>query len=213
MIDVAHHRDDWWPGHFNLADILIAHEVLEGFVGHLVLKGDDLGVGSELRSHILHQLSVERLVDGDKNAAHQKRCDQVFAAYTQLFGQIFYADAFCHRNGAGDRHRLLGNLRSAETRRGRKALHWAFLGLGILLPSATLLRSGSLRPRSLAGRRCEAAGTTGTGPGGAKSRASTETGPGGAETRTSAGAGSSPGLGTGGVHGPARTAGSVLWTG
>src|SRR5712671_4699589 len=138
MIDVAHHRNDRWPGHFNFADILLAHEAFEGLVGHLILKRDDLGVGSELRSHVLHQLSVEGLVDGDKDAAHQEGCDEILAAHTQLFRQIFYADAFCDRDGPGDRHRLLGDLRSAKTRRWREALHWAFLGLRILLASTTL---------------------------------------------------------------------------
>src|ERR1700733_2161359 len=171
MIDVAHHRNDGWPGHFDLADVLILHQVFEGFVRHLVFEGDDLRVGPELGSHILDQLSVERLVDSDKYAAHQEGCDQVFAAHTQFFRQIFYADAFCDRDGAGDRHRLLGNLRSAETRRWRKALHWAFLGLGVLLASATLLRSRSLRPRSFAWRRGQATGATDSRPGRAKSRA------------------------------------------
>src|ERR1700691_1687970 len=154
MIDVAHDGDHGWPRHFNLADILILHEVFQGLVRHLVFKSDDLGVGPELGSHILDQLSVERLVDGDKNAAHEQRSDQVFAAYSQFFRQILYADAFCHRDGTGDGHWLLGELRAAKTRRGRKALHWAFLGLGILLASAALLRSRPLRTWGFPWRRC-----------------------------------------------------------
>src|SRR6202050_219844 len=148
MIDVAHDGDHGWPRPFNPAAILILHEVFEGLVRHLVFESNDLRVGPELGGHILHQLSVERLVDGDKNAAHEQRSDQVFAAYSQFFRQILYADAFCHRDGTGDRHGLLGDLSSAKTRRGRKALHWTFLGLGILLASAPLLRSRSLGTRS-----------------------------------------------------------------
>src|SRR5580658_6052106 len=153
MIDVAYDGDHGWPRHFNLADILILHEVFEGLVRHLVFESNDLGVGPELGGHILDQLSVERLIDGDKNAAHEQRSDQVFAAYSQFFRQVLYADTFCHRDGTGDGHRLLGDLRSAKTRRGRKALHWPFLGLRILLASTPLLRSCPLRTRSLPWRR------------------------------------------------------------
>src|ERR1700723_1843927 len=204
MIYVAHDGHDRRTGDFNLADILILHEVFEGLVGHLVFKRNDLGIGAELGRHILYQLSVERLVDGDKNAPHQERRNQVLAAHAQLFRQILYADAFCHRDRAGDWHRFLRNLRSAETRRRRKALHWAFLGLRILLPSAALLRSRSLRPGSFAWRRRQTTGTAHAGTGGATA------GPRGAETRASAGAGSSTGLSPGWVHRPARTSWPVL---
>src|ERR1700679_316792 len=160
MIDVTHDGDHRRPRHFNLADILILHEVFEGLVGHLIFEGDDLRVGPELGRHILDQFSIERLVDGDKHAAHEQRSDQVFAAYSQFFRQVFYADAFCHRDGTGDGDRLLGNLRSAKTRRRRKALHWAFLGLGVLLASTPLLRSCPLRTRSFPWRRSETACAT-----------------------------------------------------
>src|SRR6202044_318221 len=158
MIYVAHDGHDRRTGDFNLADILILHEVFEGLVGHLVFKRNDLGIGAE------------------------------------LVRQILYADAFCHRDRAGDWHRFLRNLRSAETRRRRKALHWAFLGLRILLPSAALLRSRSLRPGSFAWRRRQTPCTAHTGPWRTETRAGAEAGPRGAETRASAGAGSSTGL-------------------
>src|SRR3984957_17541114 len=195
MIDVAHDRNHRRPGHFDLADVLILHQVLEGLIGHLVFEGDDLGIGPELSSHILNQLSIERLVDGDKDAPHQEGCDEVLAAHAQLFRQILYADAFCHRDGTGDRHRLLGNLGSAEARRRGKALHWAFFGLGILLASTTLLWSSPLRARSFAWRRRQATCTARTRAGGAKSRAGTKAGTWSAKGGTSAGAGGTTGLG------------------
>ena len=89
-----------------LVGILLRKQVLQRLVGHLVFKGDDLGVGPELAGDILHQLGVERLVHGDEHAAHQQAGDQVFAANFELFREVLDADAFRHRNGAGDGQRL-----------------------------------------------------------------------------------------------------------
>src|SRR5277367_6189620 len=214
MIDVAHHRHHRWASDFNLTHVLILHQVFEGLVGHLIFEGDDLGVGSKLGSHILNQFGIEGLIDGDKNAAHQKRCDEVLTAYTQFFGQVLYANAFCHRDGTGDGHRLRRDLRSAETRRRGEALHWAFLGLGILLASATLLRSCALRPWSFAWRWSQATCATGSRARGAKAGPSAKAGARSTKTRPSAGTGSSAGLGPCGVHGATSASRSILsWPG
>src|SRR5689334_21913424 len=69
------------------------------------------------------QLEVKALVHRGHHALHQQTRDQVFGAYTQLFRQVFYADAFTNRDGARNGKRL---IRQRQTRRWRKALHRAF---------------------------------------------------------------------------------------
>ncbi len=207
---MAHHRNHRWPGHFDLADILIAHEVFQRFIGHLVFKGDDLSVSPELRGHVFYQLGIKRLIDGDKNAPHEQRSNKILAAYSELFRKILHADAFCHRDGTGDGHRLLRNLSTAETRRWGKALHGAFLGLRILLASAPLLRSRPLRPGRFPWRGHQPGCTSSTRPSGTEARPSAKARPSGAKARPSTGPGWSTRLGPRWVHGPARTHGSVL---
>ena len=115
----------------------------------------------KLGGHVLHHLGVERLVDGDEDAAHQQGRDQVLGADLELFGQVLDADALGDGDLAGDGQRLIAEVcRSAITRRRHKALHRAFLGLGVLRTSAAASWRGALRARRFAGRRCAAGAGT-----------------------------------------------------
>ena len=126
---------------------------------------DDVGVGAESGGHILDHLAVERLVDRDEDAAHEQGGDQVLGANFELLGEILYADAFSDGDFAGDGQRLVAEVCcTAKTRRRHKALHRAFLRLGILLASAA-----SLWERARCGRGASPAGgappaTAGRGP-------------------------------------------------
>ena len=163
MIDVTHDSDDRWAHDFDFADVFLSEQRFERFVRHLVFEADDAGVGAELTRHILHQFSIERLVHGDKDTAHQERRDEILATDSELFCEVLYADTLGHRDGAGDGQRLLRNLRSTKTRWWRKALHRAFFGLRVLLASTAAWRTArTLRARRLARRRHEAStgGTT-----------------------------------------------------
>ena len=64
--------------------------------------------GAELGGDVLDHLGVERLVDGDEDAAHQQGGDQVLGADFELFGQVLDADALGDRDLAGDGQRLSG---------------------------------------------------------------------------------------------------------
>ncbi len=145
MIDVAHDRDHRRPRDFELIGIRLLEQVFDGFVGHLVFEADDLGVGAELAGDVLHQFRIERLIDRDENAAHQQSCDQIFAAHFELLGEILDADAFGHRDGAGDRHRLAGHLQAAKTWWRLEALHRAFFALFVapVPPRRAAVRSAS----------------------------------------------------------------------
>ena len=107
------------------------------WLANLLFVADDGGAGAELGGDILHHFGVERLVHGDEDAAHEQRGDQVLGANFELLGQVLYADAFGHGDFARDGQRLVAELRgAAKTWRRHKALHRAFLRLGILLPAA-----------------------------------------------------------------------------
>ncbi len=153
MIDVAHDGDHRRTRNLVLVGIFLREDVFDGLVGHLVLKCDDLGVGAELAGNILDEFAIERLVDGDEDAAHEQHGDEILAAHSELLGKILDADAFRHGDGAGDGQRLSGNLGSAETRWRSEALHRAFLGLGVLLAATARVSTGStLRTRRFAWR-------------------------------------------------------------
>ena len=123
----------------------VFEEAFDGLVLELLFDGDDLGVRAELARHILDQLAFERLVDGDEDALHQEGGDEVLAADVELFGEVLDADAFGHRDGAGDGHGLARDLRTAETRWRLEALHRAFLGLLVALVARALARPGIAR--------------------------------------------------------------------
>ena len=95
-----------------------------GFLGRLLLEGDDRGVRAEVAGHIASQLRIERLIDGGEDAPRQQPRDHILGAHAEQFGQILDADAFGDRDGARDRHRLIGRL---HPRRRNEALHRAFL--------------------------------------------------------------------------------------
>ena len=159
VIDVAHDGDDRGTRNFELAGVLGFENFFDGLVGEFFFVADDGGAGAELGGHILDHLGVERLVDGDEDAAHEQGGDEVLGADFELLGQVLDADAFGHGDFAGDGQRLIAEMCGpAKTWRRHKALHWAFLGLGILLAPPRPARCwGALRARRFAGRWSAAA--------------------------------------------------------
>ena len=156
VIDMAHDRDHGGTGHFDHVGFVGFEHLFDGLVLQLLFVADDVGGGAELGRDILHHLGVEGLVDGDEDAAHEQRRDQVLGADLELLGQVLDADALGHRDFTGNRQRLLGEVgRPAKTARRDKALHRAFLGLGILLATAAATpgRRATRGPRRFAGRR------------------------------------------------------------
>ena len=161
VIDVAHDGDHGRARHFELVGVFGFEHLFDGLVRDLLFVADDGGGSAELGGHVLHHLGVERLVDGDEDAAHEQRGDQVLGADVELFGQVLDADALGDGDLAGDGHRLVAVLHAAIARRRHKALHRAFFGLGILLlATAAAARGGALRARSFAGGRCAAGSGT-----------------------------------------------------
>ena len=71
---------------------------------------DDGRVGAELACDVLDQLAFERLVDGDEHALHQQHGDEVLAADFELLGEVLDRDTFGHRDGLGDRQRLMRDI-------------------------------------------------------------------------------------------------------
>ncbi len=138
VVDVAHDGDHGSAGNLELVGVGGFENFFDGLVGELFFVADDGGRRAKLGGDVLHHLGVERLVDGDEDAAHEQHGDQVLGADLEFFGQVLYADALGHGDFTGDGQRLGAELwRTAETWRRHKALHRAFLGLGILLASAT----------------------------------------------------------------------------
>ena len=113
VIDVAHDGDDGRADDLDHAGGVF-EEAFDGLVLELLFDGDDGGVGAELAGDFLDQLAVERLVDGDHDALHQQRGDEVLAADVELLGEVLDGDAFGDGDGLGDGHRLAGDLRAAE---------------------------------------------------------------------------------------------------
>ena len=101
VIDVAHDGDDRGPRDLDQAGGVF-EEALDGLVFELLFDGDDLGVGAELAGDVLNQLTVERLVDGDEDTAHEQDGDEVLAADIEFFGEVLDADAFGDGDGARD---------------------------------------------------------------------------------------------------------------
>ena len=160
MVDVTHDRNHRSARHFEFAGILGHEYFFDCLVGQFFFVADNGCACTELGSNVLHHGGVERLVHGYEYTAHQQCCDQVLGANFELLGQILHADAFSYGDFAGDRQRLIAEVRgAAKTWWRHKALHWAFLGLWILLATAAgaILRC-ALRARRLTGRR-SAAGT------------------------------------------------------
>ena len=69
VIDVAHDGDHGRTRHFELAGVFGFENFFDGLVGDLFFVADDGGRGAELGGHVLDHLGVERLVDGDEDAA------------------------------------------------------------------------------------------------------------------------------------------------
>src|SRR6185503_14991108 len=159
VIHVTHDRDyrsTWYLDEVGLFRI-------ENFFDCLVLELffiADHGCGCpEFRGHILHHLSVERLVDRDEDAAHQQNRDQVLRADLKLLRKVLHADAFRHRDLTRNWKRLVAEVGCAtKTWRWHKALHWAFLRLRILLASTARASRSTLRTRSFT-RRWNGSGT------------------------------------------------------
>src|SRR6185437_9210069 len=159
VIDVTHDGDDRGAGHFDHVGLVGVEHLFDGLVFQFLFIGDDVGLGAEAGGHVLHGFCVERLVNGDEEAAHEQDGDQVLGANFELLGQVLDADAFGHRDLAGDRQGLGGEVGCpAKTWRRDKALHRAFLGLGVLLATAASgSRRTTRRTRGLAGGRCACA--------------------------------------------------------
>ncbi len=135
VVDVTHDGDDGRADDLDHASGVF-EEAFDGLVLELLFDGDDLGVGSELAGYFFDEFAFERLVDGDEDALHQEGGDEVLAADFELFGEVFYADAFGDGDGLGDGQRLTRELRAAVTRWRLEALHRAFLGLLVALSAA-----------------------------------------------------------------------------
>ena len=108
VVDVAHDGDHGRARNFELVGIVGFEHFFDGLVGQLLFVADDGGGGAELGGHVLHHLGVERLVDGDEDAAHEQGGDQVLGADFELLGQVLDADAFGHGDFTRDRQRLSG---------------------------------------------------------------------------------------------------------
>ena len=141
-------------GTSSIVGVLGFEHFFDGLVRQLFFVADDVGGRAELGGHVLHHLGVERLVDGDEDAAHEQGGDQVLGADFELLGQVLDADALGDGDLAGDGQRLGAVLHAAIAWRRHKALHRAFFGLGILLlASAAAARGSALRARRFAGGR------------------------------------------------------------
>jgi hypothetical protein len=156
VIDVAHDGDDGRAGDFKLAGVFSFENFFDGLVGDFFFVADDGGGGAELGGDVLDHLGVEGLVDGDKDAAHEQRGDEVLGADFEFFGQVLYADAFGDGDFAGDGKGLAAVLHSAIAWRRHKALHRAFLGFGVLRTTAATTRRGTLRTGRFSGGRSAA---------------------------------------------------------
>src|SRR6185312_3968272 len=84
---------------------------------------DGLRLSAKMPRQILGQFEIEALVYRGHYALHQQAGDQVFGADTQLFREIFYADAFTNGDGSRNGKRL---VRQRQTRRWNKPFHRAF---------------------------------------------------------------------------------------
>jgi len=86
VIHVAHDGDHGRTRNFKLAGVLRFQNFFDGLVGDLFFVTDDRGGRAELGGDVLHHLGVQGLVDGNEDAAHQQRGDQVFGADFKLLG-------------------------------------------------------------------------------------------------------------------------------
>ncbi len=118
VIDVAHDGDHGCTRYLELAGIFGFEHFFDGLVRQFFFVADDGGAGAELGGDVLHHLGVERLVHGDEDAAHEQRRDQVLGANFELLGQVLHADAFGHRDLAGDGQRLVAEVCAAPPKRG-----------------------------------------------------------------------------------------------
>ncbi len=183
VIDVAHDGDNRRPWDFKLAGVFSFEDFFDGLVGDLFFVADDGGGGAEFGGDVLDHLGVEGLVDGDEDAAHEQRGDEVLGADFEFLGQVLYADALSDGDFAGDGKGLAAVLNSAIAWRRHKALHRAFLGFGVLRATAATAGRGTLRTgRFTGGRSAACAGTRTAEAAGAGCKAGTR-----AETGTRAG--------------------------
>src|SRR5208337_4354151 len=158
VIDVAHDGDDRRAWDFKLAGVFGFEDLFDGLVGDLLFVTDDSGGGAELGGDVFDHLGVEGLVDGDEDAAHEQRGDEVLGANFEFFGKILDADALGDGDFAGDGKGLAAELYSAIAGRRHKALHRAFLGFWVLRATAAAPGRSTLRAGGFAGWR-SAAGT------------------------------------------------------
>ena len=158
VVHVTHDGNNRGTRDLEFAGVLGLENFFDRLVCQFFFVADHGCAGAKLGGNIFHHCGVERLVHGDEYTAHQKCGDQVLGANLELLGQVLHADAFGYGDFARDRQGLVAEVCGAtKTRRRHKALHRAFLGLGILLAAtAGAILGRALRTRRLAGRRSTA---------------------------------------------------------
>ena len=138
VVDVAHDGDDGRADDFDQAGGVF-EEAFDGLVLDLLFDGDDGGVGAELAGDVLDELGVERLVDGDDDAAQEQRGDEVLTANVELLGEVLDGDALGDGDGPGDGEGLAGDLATPPSAAAAEALDRAFLVLLVALVAASAL--------------------------------------------------------------------------
>src|SRR5438105_12196711 len=123
MIDVAHDSNPWRTRHTFRRRAFFAGRGLDNIFLCLLFKADYVGVCSEESRLLAGKLSVERLIDGGKYAAHEQRRNLILRADPQLLGQILDADALGDCDASRNRQRF---VRDCKPRRRYEALHRAF---------------------------------------------------------------------------------------
>src|ERR1019366_8444810 len=89
VVHVAHDGDHGRP-FFEILGIFGLFHRLHG----LLFVSDGGGGGAEFAGHLGGQLGIQRLVDGGEDAAVQQLLDDQVGLDVELFGKLFYGDAF-----------------------------------------------------------------------------------------------------------------------
>ena len=84
VIDVAHDGDHGRARNAFAGRAFLAGGGVGNFLGGLLFEGDHVRIRSEEACHFAGQFSVESLIDGGENAAHQQARDQILGAHSQV---------------------------------------------------------------------------------------------------------------------------------
>ncbi len=149
-VDVPHDGDDG-----RALDAVVLHLDRFNFLGGLLLVADLVRGGAEFARDLLGGLDVKGLVDGGVNLAVEELLDDEVRLHGELFGKLFYGDAF------GD-----GDFAIDGRRSGRLAPphgHAEFTLFRLMMPFARgrLRRVAALLFGSRYGDRLEASGRRG----------------------------------------------------